>query len=183
MERAWFMDQMKYSPNRKGIMDPRECSLMVYSPNWKGMVTQKIVFCSSNCHGKREKIKYKMYSTKQVYLYALHVVDKSNVTSSVRGICNGLYIFTIPFFFSLSLSIGKRSTTAKIWRRGGTEAAKPRPPHPDSMGHATSTHGKIQNALWITWCLSNVNNICDLRYVSRATEHNIPPVTLFSMLF
>ena len=26
-----------------------------------------------------------------------------------------VFIFTILFFFSLSLSIGKRSTTAKIW--------------------------------------------------------------------
>ena len=41
-------------------------------------------------------------------------MDKSNVTSSFRRISNGLY-FCATFFFSLSLSIGKRSTLAKIW--------------------------------------------------------------------
>ena len=36
IEKAKFMMQMEYSPN--GIMAPREYSLVVYSPNGKGMV-------------------------------------------------------------------------------------------------------------------------------------------------
>ena len=51
-----------------------------------------------------------MYSINQNWFYALHEVGKSNVTSSFRGISNGLPHFFATFFFSLLLSIGKRST-------------------------------------------------------------------------
>ena len=51
----------KHSPNEKGMvcgpngksLTPIEYALMVYSPNGKGMVLQKIVFRSGNRHGKR----------------------------------------------------------------------------------------------------------------------------------
>ena len=38
MEKAWFMAQMEYSPNGKGIIAPREYNLVVYSLNGKVMV-------------------------------------------------------------------------------------------------------------------------------------------------
>ena len=38
MEKAQFTDQMEYRPYGKGIMVPREYSLVVSSPNEKGMV-------------------------------------------------------------------------------------------------------------------------------------------------
>ena len=41
-------------------------------------------------------------------------MDKSEVASNFREIWYGL-CFLAPFFFSLSLSIGKWSTLAKIW--------------------------------------------------------------------
>ena len=77
------------------------------------MVLWKIVFWSGNCHGKTWKIQYRRYNVDQNLFYALHVVDKSNVTSSIRGIWNGLCVSNILFFFWLSFSIGKRSTIAK----------------------------------------------------------------------
>ena len=36
--KAWFMAPMEYSPNGRGIMDPMEYPLVVYSPNVKVMV-------------------------------------------------------------------------------------------------------------------------------------------------
>ena len=59
------MTEMEYSPNGKDIMAPRECSLMVHSPNVKGK-SGKSKSKSSNCHGKREKIQYKRYSANQI---------------------------------------------------------------------------------------------------------------------
>ena len=63
---------------------------------------------------KDKKIRYKRYDVNQNQFQALHEMDKSNVTSSFRGIWNGLYFFFATFCFSVSLSIGKRSTLAKI---------------------------------------------------------------------
>ena len=54
-------------------------------------------------------------------------MNKSNVTSSFRGIWYGLH-FLAHFYFSLLLSIGKRSALAKIW---GAAASSP-PPTPGS---------------------------------------------------
>ena len=53
MEKTWFMAPMEYSPMEKDIMAQMEYTLMVYSPNGKGMVLWKIVFRSGNRHGKR----------------------------------------------------------------------------------------------------------------------------------
>ena len=58
-------------------------------------------------------------------------MDKSNVTSSFQEILDGLYFFA-TFFFSLSLSIGKRSTLAKIWE--GREGLQSPPAPPVSAG-------------------------------------------------
>ena len=38
MEKAWSMALMEYNPNGKGVMTPIEYTLMVCSPNEKGMV-------------------------------------------------------------------------------------------------------------------------------------------------
>ena len=46
---------MVYGPNRKGIMASLEYTLIIYSPNGKGMVLQNNVFPSANRHGKRKK--------------------------------------------------------------------------------------------------------------------------------
>ena len=57
-------------------------------------------------------VKDKKCSIKDIQ-YQSKLMDKSNVISSFRGISNGLFFCAI-FFFSLSLSVGKRSTLAKI---------------------------------------------------------------------
>ena len=44
MEKVWFMAPTEYNPNGKYIMTPMECTLMVYSPNGKCMVSWKIAF-------------------------------------------------------------------------------------------------------------------------------------------
>ena len=101
-----------------------EYTLMVYSPNGKGMVLWKIVFRNGNGHGINDKKRHhKRYNQNQ--FCALHEVDKSNVASSFWGIWSGLYFFA-PFFFSLSLSIGKKLTLEKIWG-GGAAAHSPAP--------------------------------------------------------
>ena len=38
MEKEWSQALMEYNPNKKGIMAPMEYTLMVNSPNRKGMV-------------------------------------------------------------------------------------------------------------------------------------------------
>ena len=51
-ENAWFMAPMEY--NRQGKdMTPMENTLMVYSPNGKGVVLWKIPFRSVNRHCER----------------------------------------------------------------------------------------------------------------------------------
>ena len=45
MEKTWFMAPMEYSPSGKDIMAPMNYTLVVNSPNGKGMVLWKIVFC------------------------------------------------------------------------------------------------------------------------------------------
>ena len=70
---------------------------------------------------------YKKCYVNQNLFYALqglHYVNKSKVTNSFRGIWYGLY-FLAPFHFWLLLSIGKRSTLAKIW---GTAVPPALPP-------------------------------------------------------
>ena len=44
MEKTWFMAPMEYSPSGKDIMAPMNYTLVVNSPNGKGMVLWKIVF-------------------------------------------------------------------------------------------------------------------------------------------
>ena len=48
---------MVYDPKEKDIMVPVENTLMIYSPNRKGIILWKIVFRSGNGHG------YKMQDT------------------------------------------------------------------------------------------------------------------------
>ena len=48
---------------------------------------------------KDKKIRYKRYDVNQNQFQALHEMDKSNVTSSFRGIWNGLYFFLLLFAF------------------------------------------------------------------------------------
>ena len=55
-------------------------------------------------------------------------MNKSKVTSSFRGILYGLY-FLAPSIFLL-LSIGRRSTLAKIWGAGGAGGGGCDPPPP-----------------------------------------------------
>ena len=50
--------------------------------------------------------------------------NESKITSSLQGILYGLYCLA-PFIFLLLLSIGTRSTLAKIWGD-----FSPRPPNP-----------------------------------------------------
>ena len=38
MEKAWFMAPMDYTLNGKGIMAPKDYTLILYSPIKKGMV-------------------------------------------------------------------------------------------------------------------------------------------------
>ena len=52
-ENAWFMAPMEYNRQRKDIMTPMENTLMVYSPNGKGVVLWKIPFRSVNRHCER----------------------------------------------------------------------------------------------------------------------------------
>ena len=88
---------MVYGPNGKGIMASMKYILKIYSPHGKGM------------HYKQ--MHYKRYNVNQNQFYALqklHYVNKSKVT-----IRNFIWlIFLAPFYFSLLLSIGKRSTLA-----------------------------------------------------------------------
>ena len=64
---------------------------------------------------ERCTIKYTMsIKISAMHLQELHYVNKSKVTSSFQGICL-VCIFLAPFFYSLSMSIGKRSTIVKIW--------------------------------------------------------------------
>ena len=44
MEKAWFMTPTEYKPHGRGIMAPTKYTLMVNSPNRKGMVLWKVVF-------------------------------------------------------------------------------------------------------------------------------------------
>ena len=53
MEKAWFMVPIEYNHNGKNIMVPMKYILIIYSPDWKGMVLWKIVFEIGNLHGER----------------------------------------------------------------------------------------------------------------------------------
>ena len=61
--------------------------------------------------------KYSIKDTVPIKFSFMHYMQWTRVMLPVvfEEFENDLYVFTILFFFSLSLSIGKRSTTAKIW--------------------------------------------------------------------
>ena len=114
---------------------------MVYSLHGKGMVLSKIVFRSGNRHGKNKKkniindaisvkisfmdnMKWTM-RTLVVFTPSSHNVSASCIIIYNQTVCPFQYIqkwfmfFCYFFFFSLSFSIGKRSTLAKIWGSTG----------------------------------------------------------------
>ena len=119
---------MVYGPNRKGIMASKEYTLIIYSPNEKSMVYQILFFQVVIVMVKNKKrctIKYIMsIKISAMQSQELHYVNKSKVTSSFQVICIAS-IFWLLFFYSLSMSIGKRSTLAKIWGGG---CSSPSPP-------------------------------------------------------
>ena len=103
MQKAWLM-----APNGKRIMASMEYSLITYSPNGRGMVLWNIVFQVVTIMAKEKKMHYKRYSVNENYFYALQELyykNKRKFTSSFWGVLYGLY-FSVPFLFSLLLSIG-----------------------------------------------------------------------------
>ena len=121
---------MVYGPNGKGIMTSKEYTLIIYSPNEKGMVYQILFFQVVIVMVKNKKrctIKYTMsIKISAMQLQELHYVNKRKVTSSFQVICIAC-IFWLLFFYLLSMSISKRSTLAKIW---GGRLQLPQPPPP-----------------------------------------------------
>ena len=76
---------------------------LVYSPNGNGMVLWKIVFWSGNHYGKRWKqniLKDAMW-TKISFMFCLHEVGNSIVTSRFQGIWSDLYFFCYFFLFTI----------------------------------------------------------------------------------
>ena len=68
-------------------------------------------------------------------------MNQSKVTSSFRRTWYGLY-FSPPFYFSLLLSIGKRSTLAKIW----WELKPPQAPPPPQFLRVSHKYRSEYNA-------------------------------------
>ena len=110
---------MVYGPNRKGIMASKEYTLMIYSPSEKGMVYETLFFQVVIVMVKDKQrctIKYTMSNKiSAMQLQELHYLNKSKVASSFQGICSLYFLAPCSCFYSLSMSIGRRSTLAKIW--------------------------------------------------------------------
>ena len=89
---------------------------MVYrhKTNGKGMVLWKIVSWSGDRHGNKlkKKIQYERYNANQISFMNYMKWTKVMLSAVFWGVGNVLYFFA-PSLFSLSLSIGKRSTLAK----------------------------------------------------------------------
>ena len=99
---------------------------------------------------------YERCNVNQNLFYALqelHYVNKSKVTGSFRGNWYGLYFLAL-FYFSLLLSIGKRSTLAKIC--GGCSPPHPALPPPQFL---------------LAWCI--IHNTQSALISQKQNEHNI----------
>ena len=92
---AWFMAPIEYRPNGKGIIVSIKYTTWFIAPMEKAWFNERLFF----------KV--------VIIIFLLYEVNKSNVTSSFRGIWTSSYCFAI-FFFSPSLSIDKRSTN-RLW--------------------------------------------------------------------
>ena len=107
MEKAWFYEILFFQAVIVMVKDKKRCTV-------KDTMSIKISFMHYRNYFTRAKVAYQ------------------EVTDSFRGIC-GLYFLT-PFFFSLSLLIGKSLTLVKIWGGGGGVAASPPLALPVSTG-------------------------------------------------
>ena len=112
-----------------------------HSPNGKGMVLWNIVFPRGNRHVKEKKscpIKDTM-SVKISFTHYRNYIPGRRVKLPVDFSEFDWFMFFGSFFFSLLLSISKRSTLAKNW---GAAAPAPLPPSalPVSTGLETFYH-------------------------------------------
>ena len=106
-----------YDPNEKGIVAPMEYTLMVYSPNGRGMVKR---------YGQKIK-KYRTKDTMSIKISFMHYMKWAIVMlPAVFEEFEIVYIFFAIFFFLVSLSIRKRLKICKkyySWTLGSGDGA------------------------------------------------------------
>ena len=114
MQQARFPAQWNIASMKMTLWPRQSISSRFIAPMEKTQFYEILFFKVVTAMVKDKKMQYKIYNINQNQFYALRKVSKSNATHGFRGISNGLYFFA-TFFLSLSLSIVKRSTLAKIW--------------------------------------------------------------------